>query len=130
MTTPTRDDLAEDWEMDAEVAEQVMGLRVERGDVPRSYGNTWVVIDSQGNRSRMWDHAYGSDIVAAMQIVEHMNQRGHYWELSQALNMPYGDLIWQADVRRWDTVLGYRGTAQSLPLAIRRAALKTVSDRP
>lgn len=109
-------------ELDAEVAERVMGWRVER-----QRGNSpWLVKRPDHEWSRIEQHAFSTDIAAAWQVVEKMQADGwghKHLTHSQYAESPSVEWTFMQPGKGIRSIV--KAEAMTAPLAICLAALAT-----
>lgn len=114
-------------EMDALIAREVMGHRVEYEEDQRSAGEetrTWYIRTGQDGRDRSPVPGYSTDIEAVWRVAKKMKSRGDelLLECRRVIDNDPGADIWTASFRQADRF----AMAGTPALAICRAALLTV----
>jgi len=109
-----QDDLAAGRELDARVARDVMGWQRDTPD------SIWWRVGERLIEAP----PFSTDIGAAWQMVEHMRRRRRFVQIT----CPVGDEI-AVDIEGPNGETLESSWAESAPLAICRAALKTAADR-
>jgi hypothetical protein len=114
-------------EMDALIAREVMGHRVEREEKQCSAGEdtrTWYIMTGRDGRDRSPVPGYSTDIEAAWRVAKEMKSRGDelLLECRRVIDNDPGADIWTALFRQADRF----AMAGTPALAICRAALLTV----
>jgi len=138
-TTPTK----AGRELDALVAEKVMGLRWRRFDYPPAgssfaYGKPWTWLsssyaggDPEGDETRYIDNVrhYSSDIAAAWEVVGELVSLGARVNVMNRYAPTWGCNI-ITDIGTPHERQHFHGSCESAPLAICLAALAAVSEVP
>ena len=127
-------------ELDALVAEKVMGGYVVNPDAMANVGEIWYWLHPKDGvlcgmpykvgKMKQWDHQWhrwkpSIDISAAWQVVEKMRADGWIYEITEHLNDPAIQCAMFANRSGGDEQWSAANTA---PLAICLAALKAVGD--
>lgn len=106
-------------ELDALIAERVMGWTSVHYDGPTDRARyKWLGIPPDGRTYQTEVRYFSTDIAAAMEVVERLREQGYGVVMADNMGKP----PWNVDVVA--TAKVYEGDADSLPLAICRAALQ------